>query len=212
MTSTYRASLLSSRKLVRAFLKYRLAGSKPLKMIIKWLVYVSLLLVLSLVFREVFKFRARASPVFPSPQKPTFSYSNSTRNDLGEEPLRGCATFISLFFSWLVHFNASLTIYLLSGPNVFREPANSSRHILLCDLQGCAPRCRIEAKLEGLFVLVIRNLMSSAIWAPTSRVFPEACSYGKPAPFDQSTSMTFRSLRFSSASFIWILKALVLPF
>ena len=29
--------------------------------------------------------------------------------------------------------------------------------------------------------------MSSAIWAPTSRVFPEACQYGKPAPFDQST-------------------------
>ena len=144
MTSTYRASLLSSRKLVRAFLKYRLAGSKPIKMIIKWLVYVSLLLVLSLVLREVFKFRARASPVFPSPQKPTFSYSNSTRNDLGEEPLRGWATFISLFFSWLVHFNASLTIYLLSGPNAFREPANSSRHILLCDLQGCAPRCRID--------------------------------------------------------------------
>ena len=158
------------------------------------------------MLREVFKFRARASPVFPSPQKPTFSYSNSTRNDLGEEPLRGCATFISLFFSWLVHFNASLTIYLLSGPNAFREPANSSRHILLCDLQGCAPRCRIEAKLEGLFVLVIRNLMSSAIWAPTSRVFPEACPYGKPAPFDQSTSMTFKSLRFSSASFSWILK------
>ena len=43
MTSTYRASLLSSRKLVPAFLKYRLAGSKPLKMIIKWLVYVSVI-------------------------------------------------------------------------------------------------------------------------------------------------------------------------
>ena len=45
-----------------------------------------------------------------------------------------------------------------------------------------------------------------------NRVFPEACPYGKPAPFDQSTSMTFKSLRFSSASLIWMLKALVLPF
>lgn len=142
MTSTYRASLLSSRKLVRTFSKYRLAGSKPLKMIINWLVYVS---VIGSLVSAPRGFQApRASPVFPSPQKPTFSYSNSTRNDLGEEPLRGWATFISLFFSWLVHFNASLTIYLLSGPNAFREPANSSRHILLCDLQGCAPRCRID--------------------------------------------------------------------
>lgn len=38
MASTYRASFLSSRKLVRAFLKYGPAGSKPSKMIIKWLV------------------------------------------------------------------------------------------------------------------------------------------------------------------------------
>lgn len=96
MTSTYRASLLSSRKLVPAFLKYRLAGSKPLKMIIKWLVYVSV--IGSLVSAPRGFQVPRASPVFPSPQKPTFSYSNSTRNDLGEEPLRGCATFISLFF------------------------------------------------------------------------------------------------------------------
>ena len=29
------------------------------------------------------------SPVFPSPQKPTFPYSNSTRNQVDEEPLCG---------------------------------------------------------------------------------------------------------------------------
>ena len=34
------------------------------------------------------------TPVFPSPQKPTFPNSNSTRN---EEPLCGCATSRSLF-------------------------------------------------------------------------------------------------------------------
>lgn len=56
------------------------------------MINVGLLLVLSLLLREVFK-----SPL----QKPTFSYSNSPRNQLGKEPLRGFATFISLFFKIL---------------------------------------------------------------------------------------------------------------
>ena len=34
---------------------------------------------------------------FPSPRKPTFSNSNSTRNQVGEEPLCGCTTSKSLF-------------------------------------------------------------------------------------------------------------------
>ena len=37
------------------------------------------------------------TPVFPAPQKPTFSNSNSTRNQVHEEPLYGCATSNSLF-------------------------------------------------------------------------------------------------------------------
>ena len=37
------------------------------------------------------------TPVFPSPQKPTFSNSNSTRNQVDEDPLCGCATCKSLF-------------------------------------------------------------------------------------------------------------------
>ena len=37
------------------------------------------------------------TPVFPSPQKPTFPNSNSTRNQVDEEPLCGCATCKSLF-------------------------------------------------------------------------------------------------------------------
>ena len=32
------------------------------------------------------------TPVFPSPQKPTFPNSNSTRNQVDEEPICGCAT------------------------------------------------------------------------------------------------------------------------
>ena len=38
-----------------------------------------------------------STPVFPSPQKPTFSNSNSTRNQVDEEPLSGCTTSKSLF-------------------------------------------------------------------------------------------------------------------
>ena len=37
------------------------------------------------------------TPVFPPPQKLTFSNSNSTRNQADEEPLCGCATSKSLF-------------------------------------------------------------------------------------------------------------------
>ena len=32
------------------------------------------------------------TPVFPSPQKPTFPNSNTIRNRVDEEPLCGCAT------------------------------------------------------------------------------------------------------------------------
>ena len=43
------------------------------------------------LLREVF---LRGTPVFPSPQKPTFPNSNLTRNQVKEEPLFGCATSI----------------------------------------------------------------------------------------------------------------------
>ena len=63
---------------------------------------LSLLLVLSLAPRGF----SPGTPVFPSPQKPTFSNSNSTRNQVDEEPLCGCATckslFIYLFLFYLV--------------------------------------------------------------------------------------------------------------
>ena len=41
------------------------------------------------------------TPVFPSPQKPTFPNSNSTRNQVDKEPLCGCATCKSLFIYYL---------------------------------------------------------------------------------------------------------------
>ena len=54
---------------------------------------LSLLLVLSLAPRGF----SLGTPVFPSPQKPTFANSNSTRNQVDEEPLCGSATSTSLF-------------------------------------------------------------------------------------------------------------------
>ena len=50
---------------------------------------LSLLLVLSLPPRG---FSPRGTPVFPSPQKATFPNSSSTRTQVDEELLYGCAT------------------------------------------------------------------------------------------------------------------------
>ena len=77
---------------------------------------LSLLLVLS--FAPI-GFSA-ATPVFPSPrQKPTFRNSNSTRNQVDEEPLSGYVTFkslfiIYLFILWVVIYSADSTIQHLN--------------------------------------------------------------------------------------------------
>ena len=57
---------------------------------------LSLLLVLTLAPRGF----SLGTPVFPSPQKPTFPNTNSTRNQVEEEPLCGCATSKSLLFMY----------------------------------------------------------------------------------------------------------------
>ena len=61
---------------------------------------LSLLLVLSFSPRGF----SPGTPVFRSPQKPTFSNSNSTRNQVDEEPLCGCATCKSLFIDLFILF------------------------------------------------------------------------------------------------------------
>ena len=63
-----------------------------------------LLLVLSLAPRGF----SRGTPVFPSPRKPTFPNSNSTRNQVDEEPLSGCATCKSLFILF-IYLNETFT-------------------------------------------------------------------------------------------------------
>ena len=54
---------------------------------------LSLLLVLSFAPRSF----SLGTTVFPSPQKPTFPNSSSTRNQVDEEPLCGCDISKSLF-------------------------------------------------------------------------------------------------------------------
>ena len=61
---------------------------------------LSLLLVLSFALRGF----SLGTPVFPSPQKPTFPNSNSTRNQVDKEPLCGCATSKSLFIYLFILF------------------------------------------------------------------------------------------------------------
>ena len=65
--------------------------------------------------------------VFSSPQKPTFSNSNSTRNQVDEEPLSGCTTSKSLFIC-----NSFLAV-VASGMVVVCKQCNNSQQRL--DLQ-----------------------------------------------------------------------------
>ena len=63
---------------------------------------LSLLLVLSLAHAP--RGFSPGTPVFPSPQKPTFPNSNSTRNQPEEEPLCGCSTSKSLLIYLSIYF------------------------------------------------------------------------------------------------------------
>ena len=62
-----------------------------------------------------------STPVFSSPQKPTFSNSNSTRNQVDEEPLSGCTTSKSLFIC-----NSFLAV-VASGMVVVCKQCNNSQ-------------------------------------------------------------------------------------
>ena len=61
---------------------------------------LSLLLVLSIAPSGF----CPGAPVPPSPQKPTFPNSNSTKNQVDEEPFYGCATSKSLFIYLFILF------------------------------------------------------------------------------------------------------------
>ena len=71
---------------------------------------LSLLLVLPLVPRGF----SPGTPVFPSPQETTFPDSNSTRNQVDEEPLCECATRKSLFY--FIYLFITMIISSLTSP------------------------------------------------------------------------------------------------
>ena len=75
---------------------------------------LSLLLVLSFAPRGFFL----GTPDFPSPQKPTFPNSKSTRNQVDEEPLCGCATSKSSFIYYLFMSGYTKNIATSSLPQV----------------------------------------------------------------------------------------------
>ena len=80
---------------------------------------LSLLLVLSLAPRGF----SPGTPFFPSPQKPTFQNSNSTRNQVDEEPFCGCAHFY-LFIIYLF-FNSQPTQPTYRSPNPRRRSSSA---------------------------------------------------------------------------------------
>ena len=61
---------------------------------------LNLLLVLSFATRGV----SPGTSIFPSPQKPTFLNTNLSRNQIEEEPLKGCVTSKSLFYLFIYLF------------------------------------------------------------------------------------------------------------
>ena len=65
---------------------------------------LSLLLVLSFAPRRF----SPGTPVFPSPQKPTFPNSNSTRNHVDEQRLCGCAISKSFFIYFIYLFKSNI--------------------------------------------------------------------------------------------------------
>ena len=81
---------------------------------------LSLLLVLSFAPRGF----SPGTPVFPSSQTLTFPNYNSTRNQVDEEPLCGCATSKSLFIISFIYFKEGWHRWLwnkaLTKPIVFR--------------------------------------------------------------------------------------------
>ena len=93
-----------------------------------------------------------STPVFPSPQKPTLPNSNSTRNQVDEEPLCGCGTSKSLF----------IIIYLLYHPisSVITEYMTLTRTLLgstfpssICTCAGNKAEKRLQKSATLEYVL-----------------------------------------------------------
>ena len=104
---------------------------------------LSLLLALSLAPRGF----SPGTTVFPSPQKPTFPNSNSTRNQVDEEPLCGCATSKSLLLLLLLLLLLSLLLLLLLLLQAIPRPMVSKALLSVYSVIGkakCVQRVRVS--------------------------------------------------------------------
>ena len=102
---------------------------------------LSLLLVLSFAPRGF----SPGTAVDPSPPKPTFANSNSTKNQVEEEPLCGCVSYISLFLPFIIiiinvpaytlnqNYSKGPTIWLLREMGVW---VTSEKNILHTHFKG----------------------------------------------------------------------------
>ena len=105
----------------------------------------SLLSVLSFASRGF----SPATPVFPSPQKPAFTNSTSTRNRVDEEPLCGCATSKSLFIYYYLFIYEDSTVYLRCSLCLLRFPGNKGGvgiSFSLGPLSLCFVNCHLAAR------------------------------------------------------------------
>ena len=85
------------------------------------------------------------TPVFPSPQKPTFSNSNSTKDQVDEEPLCRCATSKSLF----VYFAKGMakrpvTIYMHQNLENSHYGLNRPHFLVINKQQQQQPKRRVN--------------------------------------------------------------------
>ena len=88
---------------------------------------LSLLLILSFAPRGF----SPGTPVFLSPQKPTFPHSNSTRDQVDEEPLCGCSTSKSLFIYLKVTRTVQTTCWRENGWKT--DNVTNDKRLFSCD-------------------------------------------------------------------------------
>ena len=129
-----------------------------------FVLFFLLLLVLSLAPRGI----SPGTPVFPSPQKPTFPNSNSTRNHVDEEPLCGCATCKSLFIYLFILF-----IWIQTYRIFYFSRRLFAKHLTLsswCRFLSSRSRSRkirilsISKFFLFIVVIVISILLKTAFW------------------------------------------------
>ena len=111
---------------------------------------LSLLLILSFAPRRF----SPSTPVFPSPQKPTFPKSSLTINQVQEELLYGCATSNSVFIYFYLFIYLQLFFIVISLKEVITECAYLMLFSSNVNLQSCQTRCKLWPWLKMIFIMI----------------------------------------------------------